>query len=204
MAGMSHRMIGGCIGALGAVLASLACASPSAAQTVYYGDSKTLSIPVTATIGVACGFATTGIPSGSYDAGAIDTTAWQHDFTFTLECTGPSRLAVVSSNGGLETSPDPATAGYTNLAPYTVAVHVVHDSGSTDGSCTAADLDASSSATCDLRGTASDTVGLFVPAKSYDLSGSYLRVSAPAYSGSDALVSGTYSDTLTVTVSPAS
>ena len=34
--------------------------------------------------------------------------------------------------------------------------------------------------------------------------GTYLRVSAPAYSGLNALVGGTYSDTLTVTVSAAS
>ena len=203
MTGSMSRLAIGCVAAFGATL-SLACAAPAVAQTtVYYGDSATLTVPVTATIGVSCGFASTDIPSGSYDAGAIDETAWQHDFTFTLQCTGPSRIGVVSSNGGLETSPDPSISGYTSLAPYTVALHVVRDGGTTDGSCLAADLEASSTATCDLRGTASDSVGLLVPSMSYDETGSYLRVSAPAYSGSDVLVTGSYSDTLTVTVSPA-
>ncbi len=180
-------------------------AAPASAQTtVYHGSSAVLSVPVTATVGGICGFAPNDIAEGSYDAGAIDTTAWQNDFTFTLRCTGPSRLAIVSSNGGLETTPEPTDAGYIGLAPYDVDVHIVHNSGTADSSCTAAALEASSSDACALRGTASPTVGMFVPAPSYDLSGSYLRVSAPAYPGPSVLVSGAYGDTLTVTVSPAS
>ena len=199
----SRLVIGGTV-ALGAVLA-VACATTAMAQsTVYYGDSAYLTIPVTATIGVSCGFASAGVPSGTYSNIPIDTSDWQQDFEFTLECTGPSRIAVASANGGLENTTDPATPGYTNLAPYTVALHVVHDSGAADDTCPAADLESSSSAVCDLRGTASDSVGMSVPSPSYDLSGSYLRVSAPAYAGSDVLIDGTYSDTLTVTVSPAS
>lgn len=192
---------------VGVAAAAMALASANAASaqtTVYYGSSATLTIPVTATVGGRCGFADGAAPSGSQDVGQLDTTTWQYDFPFTLECTGPSRIAIVSGNGGLKNGTGSAPTGYSNRAPYTVAVHVVHSAGTTDGNCVAASLEASSAESCALRGTASATVGMAVPAPSFDLNGSYVRVSAPAYSGSDVLVSGTYSDTLTVTVSPAS
>ncbi len=193
------------VAGLAAAAAAMVLAFPAAAQTtVYYGNHATLSIPVTATVGGRCGFATGAAPSGSQDVGQLDTTSWQYDFPFTLECTGPARLAIVSSNGGLKSGSGAAVSGYTNRAPYSVQVHVVHSGGSTNGSCTASSLATGSSDSCNLRGTASPTVGMPIPSPSFDLSGSYLRVSAPAYSGADVLVAGAYADTLTVTVSPAS
>ena len=66
----------------------------------------------------------------------------------------------------------------------------------------AAALLGSSLAACTLRGTASPTVGMFVNSPSYGLSGSYVRVTKSTYTGT--LVSGSYGDTLTVTISPAS
>ena len=55
---------------------------------------------------------------------------------------------------------------------------------------------------CTFRGTASTTNGLQVP-RSFGLAGSFIKMSAPAYAGAGILVSGTYNDTLIVTVSPA-
>lgn len=191
-------------------VAALAGAAPAFAQnvpgTAYFGGSPSnivVSVPVIATVGGQCGFASGAAPSGSYNAGAIDTTAWSNDFTFTLQCTGPSRIAILSTNGGLKRSPTAALAsGYTDLAPYDVAVHVVRSGGTTDGTCPAASLLSTSIATCALRGTASTTVGMQVATSSTGLSGSYVRVSAPAFSGSNILINGTYTDTLVVTVSP--
>jgi hypothetical protein len=193
------------IGAAALAAAMLTAAAPAAAQTIYAGGvpaSQVLSIPVTATVGGRCGFATGGVPTGNQNVGQLDTTTWSHDFPFTLECTGPSRIAVVSSNGGLKTAPTVSAPGYLDTAPYDVAVHVVRTGGTTDGNCAAASLLGSSLAACALRGTAAPTVGLFVNTPSFGLSGSYLRVTKSAYTGT--LVSGTYADTLTVTVSPAS
>lgn len=192
------------------VAAMLAGAAPAAAQSVpntaYFGGSPSnivVSVPVTATVGGQCGFASGAAPSGSYNAGPIDTAAWTNDFTFTLQCTGPSRIAVLSTNGGLKNAAAPVISGYTGLAPYDVAVHVVRTSGVTDGTCPASSLLASSVASCALRGTASSTVGMAVATPSFGLSGSYVRVSAPAFPGPDILYNGGYADTLVVTVSPA-
>jgi hypothetical protein len=197
------------LGAGAVALALLATAAPAMAQSVpntaYFGGSPssiTVSVPVRATVGGSCGFAPGAAPSGSQNVGQLDTTTWTYDFPFTLQCTGPSRIAVVSSNGGLKTSPSVATPGYLDTAPYDVAVHVVRTGGTTDGNCAASSMLASSLAVCALRGTASPTVGMSVSTPSFGLSGSYVRVTKSAYSG--VLVSGSYADTLTVTVSPAS
>jgi hypothetical protein len=196
-----------CAGAV--ALACLAFAAPAMADiptvpggTIYAGSSGQISVPVTATVGGSCGFASGAAPSGNQNVGQLDTTTWTYDFPFTLQCTGPSRIAVTSSNGGLKTTPTVTAPGYLDTAPYDVAVHVVRTGGSTDGNCAAASLLSSSLAACALRGTASPTVGMAVTTPSYNLAGSYLRVTKSAYSG--VLVSGTYTDTLVVTVSPAS
>ena len=190
-------------------LALLAVAMPAAAQnvpnTAYFGGSPTsitVSVPVIATVGGRCGFATGGVPNATQNVGQLDTTTWTYDFPFTLECTGPSRIAVVSGNGGLKTAPTVTAPGYLDTAPYDVAVHVVRTGGITDGNCQASSLLGSSLAACTLRGTASPTVGMFVNSPSYGLSGSYVRVTKSTYTGT--LVSGSYGDTLTVTISPAS
>ena len=205
--------------ALSGALAALAlgAASPAWAQAdAYFPEpggpqsptSKALSIPVHASIGGSCTFAAGGAPSGTYNAGAIDTTAWTNDFLMTLTCTGPSRMAILSANGGLLSSSTSAT-GYTNLAPYQVDVSIAQNSGGpTTGGCPAEYLKSSSVAACTLRGTATATVGLpFNPSVGLT-NQSFLRVSAPAYNAAfpagNVLVEGTYNDTLVVTVSPAS
>jgi hypothetical protein len=195
-------------GAIASCLATVAV--PAQAQSVpgtaYFGYSPnniTLSVPVRATIGSQCGFATGAVPTTSLNVGQIDTTGWTRDVAFTLECTGPSRIAILSSNGGLKTTGTVTDPGYLGLAPYNVAVNVVRTGGTTTGNCAAADLLSSAATACALRGTASTTVGLHVTSPSFGLAGSYVRVSAPAYPGPGVLVAGTYNDTLTVTISPA-
>lgn len=191
---------------LAALVALFAAAGPAHAQglspTVYVGGSIQLPIPVTASIGGRCQFAANGAPNGSYDAGAIDTTAWTHDFGFVIDCNIASRVAVVSNNGGLKTA-SPTTTGYTDLAPYTVQLTLQGDSTSVSDSCAVANLTASAATACNFRGPASTTNGLRLPGASQSQPGSYVRVSAPAYPGSDILVAGQYADTLVVTISAA-
>lgn len=165
-------------------------------------DHITLAVPVTASIGGTCGFRTGEAPNGSRDVGELNGN-FSEDFLFTLQCTAPLRMAVVSANGGLLASTGALAAGYTNVAPYNVSLHIVGDSGVTaDGTCSASTLTTITGSPCTFRGPASSTQGLRLNIRSYDLSGSYLRVSSPGYSGDDILAaSNTYTDTLTVTLS---
>lgn len=196
------------------MLASLSVAAPAAAQTVvtaYYnpgivgytppaGPTAVLSVPVRASVGGTCGFATNGAPNGNFTNLAVEG-GWTAQVPFTAECTAPWRIAVSSANGALKNTATAAT-GYANKAPYDVALNVASDSGTVTGTCPVALLDqALPSSTCTFKGTATTTNGLQIP-RSFGLAGSYIRMTAPAYTGS-ILVNGTYSDTLIVTVSPA-
>ncbi len=173
---------------------------------VYPGpDRATIAIDVKASVGGTCGFATGLAPSGTVNAGAIDTTGWGQDVPFTVQCTAPWRIAVSSQNGALQSGAIGAT-GYVTTAPYNVALNLPYDTGSSSGtvtsSCPVAQIEqALGSSSCNFKGTSTTTNGLQVP-RSFNLSGSYIRVSAPAYPGPSVLVAGTYSDTLIVTVSP--
>lgn len=202
--------------ALSGALAALAlgAASPAWAQAdAYFPEpggpqtptSKALSIPVHASIGGSCTFAAGGAPNDSYIIPQpIDTNPWSRQVPMTLNCTGPSRLAIVSSNGGLLTGGTPAS-GYATLAPYTVAVSIAQPSASpVTGSCLADALKTGSAAVCNLRGTASPTVGIpFSP--TVGLTTSFILASGVADPVTpNLLVPGTYQDTLVVTVSPAS
>ncbi|WP_423603669.1 hypothetical protein [Sphingomonas sp. MS122] len=194
---------------LGAVAAAglTLCGIPAAAQTYYAdgpnaGGSAVLSIQVRAAVGGRCGFAAAQTPNGTFDQPNFDETGFSHDFTFQLECTGPSRVAVVSTNGGLKTG-GTAPAGYATLAPYDVMLNLVGSSATASATCAVANLTATAGAPCEFRGPATTTAGLRLNSNSILQNGSFLRVSAPVYSGADALVSGTYGDTLTVTVSVA-
>lgn len=186
------------------------CCSPSvcAQSTIatYGGSSASLSfsIPVTASVSNRCGFAAGAAPSGSFDAGAIDHVAWSNDFAFTLDCSGPSRIAIVSRNAGLKADQPQPDPSYANVAPYSVAISVAQGAGPVGAACSSVQLAANTGQACTLAGTASATQGLLIPAASASLPGSFMRVSAPAYSGSNALVAGTYADTLTVSIAPAS
>lgn len=193
--------------AFAAMAATPATAQTTGVQYAYYNTPgkaavATLSIPVTATIGGQCGFYTA--PDATRDVGEIDRVAINETVDFVPECTAPWHIAVSSQNGGLLTSSsaDPAN-GYLNKAPYAVTLNINNDGSASPlvASCNAANLQTSGGA-CDFKGTATPSTGLLVP-RSYRLAASNIQLTAPAYSGPGVLVSGTYSDTLTVTVSPA-
>lgn len=195
------------------VAACLAASQPALAQqygpiTAYYPDTgapapdkAVLTIPVTASVGGTCGVQTP-FDVTVYNPN-IDTTGWTNQVAFMPECTARWRIAVSSLKGAMR-SDAPIEAGYTNVAPYDVALHINSDDGAIDSSCPVAQIDqALATSPCAFHGTATNTDGLSV-ARSFQLSGTYIQVSAPAYPGPNRLVEGFYTDTLTVTVSPAS
>ena len=185
-------------------VAALLGAAPASAQTTAYagGNPIVLSIPVTASVGGRCGFATGGAPSGTYSQADFDKQGLSSTFAFTLNCTGPSRVAVVSSNGGL-VAPGSAPTGYTARAGYDVTLNLVASDGKTtaNATCTAATLTAAG--TCAFRGPASTTQGLRLASASTNQTGSFVRVSAPPVTSGPQLIAGTYTDTLTITLSVA-
>ena len=176
---------------------------PALTGYTYAGpDRAVIAIDVKASVGGTCGFAANGAPNGTVNAGAIDTTGWSAQGPFTAACTAPWRIAVSSQNGALKNLGS-VPAGYANTAPYNVALNVASDSGTVTGNCPVAQIDqALGSSPCAFKGTASTTNGLQIP-RSFGLAGSFIQMSAPAYPGPSILVSGTYNDTLIVTVSPA-
>lgn len=198
------RVLKAVLTGLGLLLPSLAIAQSSIlGPTAYVGGAPvTLVLPVTASVGGRCGFTANNAPTGSFDAGQIDQSGWSNRFPFMLNCNGAARVAVTSANGGLRTSILPASPGYSGLAPYTVQLALVGTGGtSASGQCEASTLVTGASAPCSFSGPASQSQGMRIAPSSQNLTGAYLQVSAPAYAGPDVLVQGTYSDTLTVTVS---
>lgn len=175
---------------------------PALGAYVYPGPAKAIiNIDVKASVGGTCGFATNGAPNASFTGLPIEA-GWTRQVPFTAECTAPWRIAVSSLNGALKNAAT-VPVGYTNKAAYDVALNVASDGGTVTGTCPVAQIDqALGSSSCNFKGTASTTNGLQV-LRSFGLAGSYIQMTAPAYSGSDVLYSGDYSDTLTVTVSPA-
>ena len=175
---------------------------PTLVGYVYPGPANAVfQIPVTASVGGTCGFTTA--PNANLFHANIDTTGWSDQVPFTVECTAPWRIAVSSQNGALKNATTVA-AGYQNKAPYTVSLNVSSDGGTVTAACPVAEIDqAVGSSPCSFKGTAAPTAGLVIP-RSFGLAGSYIQVAAPAYTGPDLLVSGTYNDTLVVTISPAS
>ena len=164
-------------------------------------DKATIAIDVKASVGGTCGFATNGAPNASFTGLPIEA-GWTRQVPFTVECTAPWRIAVSSQNGAMKSATS-ASTGYSNKAAYDVALNVSSDGGTVASTCPVAQIDqALGSSSCDFKGTASTTNGLKV-LRSFDLAGSFIKMTAPVYNGTDVLVSGSYSDTLTVTVSPA-
>lgn len=190
-------------------IASIPAAAQNVPDTYYFGGQgstgKTIEIPVTASVGGRCEFATGGAPSGSYDAGQIDAVAWSNRFDFQISCNTASRVAVVSTNGGLKTAAAVADPGYTGLAPYDVTLNLDGNVAVPDATatCPVATLKAGAGGTCGFIGPASSSQGLRLTGPSTNQINSYLFVSAPAYTGSDALIAGSYTDTLTVTIAAA-
>lgn len=182
-------------------------ATPASAQvTAIAGgnpDHIDIALPVTASIGAHCGFA--AAPNGTYSTPDLHQ-AFTHDFPFALQCTGPSRVAIVSANGGLLAAVGAPPSGYTRLAPYRVTLSLAGDSGVTSESatCDAQNLAADAVSPCLFRGPAAGGQGLLLSGPSSNVSGSYLRVNAPAYGGGAILVAANnYQDTLTITLSAA-
>ena len=218
------RLSWGIIAAAG----GLAFANPAKAQTagtayaVDYGAPYNATnkidlapIQVVASVGGRCGFATGNAPNGSVSAPAFDTVGFDQSFPFILDCTGAFRVGVVSLNGGLLTGGSVPT-GYGIKAPYDVQLNLRNDANTVTATsaCQAAQLSVSNTAaTCtaqyltggtNFSGAASTSRGLRVGgAATSSATTQSLRVKANAYTGSDILSAGTYTDTLTVTVSTA-
>ena len=116
--------------------AAPACAA-TAPITAYFRDSAltgysypgpdraTIAIDVKASVGGTCGFATNGAPNAVFNFGEI-TPGFSATVPFTAECTAPWRIAVSSANGALKNAAT-VPAGYTNKAPYNVALNVASD-----------------------------------------------------------------------------
>src|SRR6478609_4503663 len=181
-----------------------AVAAPASAQATAYAAGQgalnriEVGIDVRASVRDRCGFSTDGAPAGSTDQVDFDRLGIRKDFAIRLNCTGASRIAVSSLNGGL--APTEMVAGYATSAPYSVELKMIADNGSAaTATCDAAKLKVSSE--CVFSGSAGTAKGLLLNAASTKANGSYLRVSAPAYTGSQPLLAGSYSDTLVITVS---
>ncbi len=181
-------------------------ALPASAQTTAYAPGQgasgpadvRLSIPVTASVGGRCGFAAGLAPAGNFNQPDFDVVGLDFTVPFSLDCTGPSRVAVVSLNGGLKAG-GTAEPGYTTLAPYNVTLNLVGSSLTANATCTADTLTTGS--TCGFLGPASTSRGLRLAASSLNQSGTSMRITAAPYSNPAQLVQGTYSDTLVVTIS---
>jgi hypothetical protein len=197
---------------IGIALAALAAALPSAVQaqtsaSAVYGGSPseaTLSLTVRASVGASCAFVVGNAPAGTYSVGDVEG-AYSIEVPFSLRCNSPSRVGVVSDNGGLLAGGVPAVpTGYARLAPYEITLALAGVLGSTaQETCQSPTLTASASG-CTFRGPASSTRGLRLPGPSLGRPGSFLRISSPGYSEPAILIaSNSYADRLTVTISPA-
>ncbi len=170
-------------------------------QTAYAGGTPVvITVPVTASVGGRCGFADGAAPRGSFNKDDFDRDGISAQFGFSLNCTGPSRVAVASVNGGLQTTGTAGT-GYANKADYTVTLNLAaNDGSSVQASCAASTL--VNGGSCSFAGTASTSLGLRLAAAAVNQPGSFVRISAPARTGTTTLIHGTYADSLVVTVSP--
>lgn len=196
--------------ALGALMAMFV-ASGAQAQTTAYAAGQgvpglsdiALGVPVTASVGGSCSFAPGASPNASYNFPNADA-GFSQDTAFSLTCNGPSRVAIVSQQGGLRSSAT-APAGYTTLLPYQVELLMAGIGGATAAAtCNANLLTASAGGACGFRGPVSFTQGLKLDAASSGQAGSYVRIVAPPYGGADRLVAANdYADTLSVTLSAA-
>lgn len=196
------------------MVAILAAAAPCTAQTAYYGgapDRLALTVDVRASVAARCGFLPTSTPGANYVEPDFETQGFDRVATFKLDCTSASRVGIVSSNGGLATGAS-AGPGYTALAPYDVQLTLNGNAISATATCGAKDLTPASNACAptylaavgpNFTGPASAAQGLRIAGPATIGSDSTIRVKANPYSGSSILSAGTYVDTLTVTISPA-
>ena len=194
------------------VLAALFVALPSGAwaqtsgEAVFGGSPRevSLSVNVTASVSASCAFSVGNAPGGTYSVGNVEG-AYSVDVAFSLRCNSPSRVGIVSDNGGMQAEGVPTVpAGYARLAPYQITLSLAGDAGSTaQETCQSPTLTASASG-CTFRGPATATRGLRLPGPSQDAPGSFIRISSPGYSEPELLIAAnSYADRLTVTISPA-
>lgn len=190
------------------VLAVLAgfTALPAHAQATAYATGQgalnriEVGIDVRASVRDRCGFAESGAPSGSLDQPDFDATGLSKQFSIRLNCSGASRVAVSSRNGGLANGLE--VEGYASKAAYDVELRLAGDNGTTSAAtCSSTAL--GQAGACAFAGAASIGAGLRLGAPSTRDNGSYLRISAPPYAGAQPLLAGDYADTLTITVSVA-
>ena len=194
--------------ASGALLAAMpsAASAQTSGQAVYGGSPRevSLSVTVTASVSAACAFTTGATPSGTYSVGNIEG-AYSLDVPFSLRCNSPSRVGVVSDNGGMKAAGVPSVpAGYALLAPYQITLSLAGSEADTaSATCQSPTLIAGAGG-CAFRGPASSTAGLRLPGPSQDAPGSFIRISSQGYSDPAILIaSDSYADRLTVTISPA-
>lgn len=186
-----------------AALAGLSALPAHAQATAYAAGQGGLNrievgIDVRASVRDRCGFADAGAPSGSLHQPNFDETGLNKQFSIRLNCTGASRVAVSSRNGGLAHAD--TLEGFASNAPYNVELRLAGDDGTTSAAtCSSATL--RQSGACAFSGTAGRSNGLRLGAASTKDNGSYLKISAPRYAGAEPLLAGDYSDTLTITVS---
>jgi len=210
---------------LAPLLTSQQALSQTISSTVYFpddvppgsgaGTSLTLSpIYVRASVRGRCGFSGGQTLNWVLNQPDFDVRGFKGSFTFTLDCTGPANVGVMSLNGGLLQNVR-LPSGYRNKAPYDVGLQLTGDGGAqVSASCEAASLIAGSRS-CTLAyggtggtqtnftGPATIGQGLTLNASSTSGAMSTLVVQAKAYTGSDVLVSGAYQDVLSVTVNAA-
>ena len=88
-----------------ALLAALpsAVSAQTSGRAIYAGspDSVTLSVNVTASVSSSCTFSADAAPNGTYSLGDIGA-AYSLDVPFSLQCNTPSRVGIVSDNGGMK------------------------------------------------------------------------------------------------------
>lgn len=190
------------------LLAAATLAGTDARATTAYApgqggvSSLNVGIDVKASVKDRCGFAAGGAASGTISQADFDTAGFSRDFPIVLNCSGASRVAVSSAHGGLVTS-TPGANGYATKAAYQVSLNLVADNATAAAASCAADTLVNGSCAA-FAGSASGSTGLRLGAASTKANGSYLRVSAPSQAaGAAPLVAGSYSDTLTITVSAA-
>lgn len=194
--------------ALGAIVVALPTAvmAQTSSEAAYPGSRAvtTLSVNVTASVSTSCSFSAGGVPGGTYSIGSVER-AFLLDVPFSLHCNSPSRVGVVSDNGGLQAAGVPSVpAGYSSLAPYQITLRLAGDAGSSSQATCESPTVVTGAAGCVFRGPATAAAGLRLPGPSKDAPGSFIRISSPGYSDPATLVaSNSYADRLTVTISPA-
>ena len=193
--------------ALGAILIGLPsiARAQSSGQALYAGSPGEVALTVTvrASVSPSCAFSVGNVPNGTYSVGNVED-AYSIDVAFSLRCNSPSRVGIVSDNGGLQASGVPIVPrGYARFAPYQIMLRLAGELGFVSASCPSQTVTAQASG-CIFRGPATAMNGLRLPGPSWDAQGSIIRISSPGYSDPDILVaSNSYSDRLTVTISPA-